>query len=209
MAGRGAAGAGAWPYAHLHPLSARRRQDVLRGMGCGVVRQHAGADEVRHHRTDQQSQMFDALWPEVLKWHRVLPDLWRNLWDVTSDHMKLKSDIETFVTARTARPEQPEAMQGIHSEHVLVVCDEAIGHRRTGVRGRPGRHEQRGCDDDPDRQSDTLVRVLLAHAEHRARAVVHAAGGGDRQPAGYEAVHRGDRAALRHGQQRISHPVPG
>jgi hypothetical protein len=73
------------------------------------------------------SQMFDALWPEVLKWHRVLPDLWRNLWDVTSDHMKLKSDIETFVTARTARPEQPEAMQGIHSEHVLVVCDEASG----------------------------------------------------------------------------------
>jgi hypothetical protein len=72
-------------------------------------------------------QLFDVLWPEVLKWHKTLPEAWQQLWDVTSDHIKLKSDPESFVTARTSRPETPESMQGIHSTHVLLVCDEASG----------------------------------------------------------------------------------
>ena len=66
-------------------------------------------------------QLFDVLWPEILKWHRTLPETWQKLWDVTSDHIKLKADVESFITARTSRPEQPEAMQGIHSTSVLLV----------------------------------------------------------------------------------------
>lgn len=72
-------------------------------------------------------QLFDVLVPEVMKWWKVLPPTWQSLWDVTSDHFKLKADPESFVTARTSRPETPESLQGVHSANVLLVCDEASG----------------------------------------------------------------------------------
>jgi hypothetical protein len=73
------------------------------------------------------AQLFDVLWPELMRWFNVLPEPWRKLWDKTSDHLTLKSDAESFITARTSRPEQPESLQGIHSAHVLIVVDEASG----------------------------------------------------------------------------------
>ena len=72
-------------------------------------------------------QLFDALYPELRKWFDRLPDGWRNLWDVTADHITLKADQECFITARTSRAETPEAMAGIHSDNVLLVADEASG----------------------------------------------------------------------------------
>lgn len=72
-------------------------------------------------------QLFDALYPELLKWFQKLPLSWRNLWVFTADHVTLKGDQESFITARTARPEQPEAMQGLHSPNILLVGDEASG----------------------------------------------------------------------------------
>ena len=35
-------------------------------------------------------QLFDALWPELVKWFGLLPQAWRMLWDITSDHITLK-----------------------------------------------------------------------------------------------------------------------
>ena len=72
-------------------------------------------------------QMFDVLWPELVKWFNLLPPGWRQLWDITSDHITLKADQECFITARTSRPDKPEAMAGLHSSHILLVADEASG----------------------------------------------------------------------------------
>lgn len=72
-------------------------------------------------------QLNDVLWPEIQKWFQRLPQGWRGLWNYTSDHITLKADAESFITARTSRPETPEAMAGIHSKHVLLVADEASG----------------------------------------------------------------------------------
>ena len=72
-------------------------------------------------------QLFDALWPELGKWFGRLPSGWRDLWDITSDHITLKGDKECFITARTSRSDRPEAMAGLHSDHVLLVADEASG----------------------------------------------------------------------------------
>lgn len=72
-------------------------------------------------------QLFDALIPETHKWFRRLPPTWRDLWEITSDHIRLKADAECFVTARTSRPEQPEAMAGLHSQSIMLVADEASG----------------------------------------------------------------------------------
>ncbi|HEY2416427.1 MAG TPA: DEAD/DEAH box helicase family protein [Steroidobacteraceae bacterium] len=72
-------------------------------------------------------QLFDVLYAEILKWFKQLPAPWQALWDTSSDHIKLKADPESFVTARTSRPESPESLQGVHSTSVLLVCDEASG----------------------------------------------------------------------------------
>jgi hypothetical protein len=72
-------------------------------------------------------QLYDVLVPETHKWFSRLPEAWRGLWDITADHIRLKADPECFITARTSKPEQPEAMAGLHSSHILLVADEASG----------------------------------------------------------------------------------
>lgn len=74
------------------------------------------------------AQLNDALFAEVLKWMRVLPDPIKVLFNDKSDRIELKARPEqSFFAARTARPEKPEALQGVHSENVLLVADEASG----------------------------------------------------------------------------------
>ncbi len=72
-------------------------------------------------------QLYDSLWSETTKWFTALPPGWRTLWDLQADHIRLKSNAECFISARTSRRDQPEALQGVHSDHVLLVCDEASG----------------------------------------------------------------------------------
>src|SRR6516164_1091001 len=72
-------------------------------------------------------QLFDVLVPETHKWFNKLPEGWRTLWDITTDHIRLKADPESFITARTSRADQPEAMAGLHSANILLVADEASG----------------------------------------------------------------------------------
>jgi hypothetical protein len=50
------------------------------------------------------------------------------LLEIKSDRIELKaSPEEAFISARTSRAEQPDALQGIHAEYVLLVVDEAPG----------------------------------------------------------------------------------
>lgn len=74
------------------------------------------------------AQLFDALYSEVLFWHRQLPEPLQALFECKSDRIELKAAPEaSFFSARTARAETPEALQGVHSENVLLVVDEASG----------------------------------------------------------------------------------
>lgn len=73
-------------------------------------------------------QLYDALWAEVRVIFDRLPPAWRDLWTITADRIALKaSPDETFVTARTARADKPEALQGLHAKHVMLAVDEASG----------------------------------------------------------------------------------
>ena len=49
------------------------------------------------------SQLFDALWPEFIKWLNILPSGWRDLWDIRSDRVTLKADQECFLSPREHR----------------------------------------------------------------------------------------------------------
>lgn len=72
------------------------------------------------------SQLFDALFAEVKRWVNALPEVLREAIEVFSDRIVLKAAPESsFMSARTSSADKPEALAGVHSEHVLLVCDEA------------------------------------------------------------------------------------
>jgi len=76
------------------------------------------------------SQLHDALGAEVRKWITVLPDVLKDQLEVFTDQIRLKaSPSESFISFRVSRPEKgsAEALQGVHSDHVLLVVDEASG----------------------------------------------------------------------------------
>ena len=73
-------------------------------------------------------QLYDALWAELRGWASRLPARWLELLEITADRMALKASPDmAFISARTSRAESPESLQGVHSDHVLLVIDEASG----------------------------------------------------------------------------------
>ncbi len=75
-----------------------------------------------------QGQLFDGLFSEVMLWRNELPEAMQDLFIFKANRIELKaSPAGSFFTARTARQEQPEALQGIHSKNVLIIGDEASG----------------------------------------------------------------------------------
>jgi phage terminase large subunit len=72
------------------------------------------------------AQLFDALFSELKSWINKLPPVLRDSFDVFSDKIAFKAAPESsFISARTSSSERPEALAGVHSEHVLLVVDEA------------------------------------------------------------------------------------
>jgi hypothetical protein len=73
-------------------------------------------------------QMTDGLIPEVQKWISRLPVWMRNSLEATSDRVVRKPHIKNhFISFRTARKENPEALAGVHADNVLIIVDEASG----------------------------------------------------------------------------------
>lgn len=73
-------------------------------------------------------QLTDILWKEIAVWLLRMPDKFKNLYEWNSEYLRIKSKPETwFARARTGRKENPEALAGVHGEHVFVVVDEASG----------------------------------------------------------------------------------
>ena len=71
-------------------------------------------------------QLFDALFAELKHWANRLPEPLRETLEVFTDRIAFKGAPESsFISARTSSAERPEALAGVHSEHVLLICDEA------------------------------------------------------------------------------------
>jgi phage terminase large subunit len=74
------------------------------------------------------SQLFDALFAELKRWINELPPAFHQAINVKSDRVEhVEAPSEMFISARTSRAETPEALAGVHSEHVMLVVDEASG----------------------------------------------------------------------------------
>ena len=77
-----------------------------------------------------RGQLEGALMKEVAKWVGKLPPQLQGLIEVKSMSVVLRAAPKrSSFEARTARPENPEALQGIHEEEgwVLIIVDEASG----------------------------------------------------------------------------------
>jgi hypothetical protein len=73
-------------------------------------------------------QMNDGLIPEVQKWLSRCPDWMKASIESISDRIVRKpSTRNNFISFRTARKENPEALAGVHAGHVLIIVDEASG----------------------------------------------------------------------------------
>lgn len=74
------------------------------------------------------SQMKDGLIPETKLWAQKLPDFLREQIDWTEDRIfRVEDRDNNFISFRTARADAPEALAGIHADHVMAIVDEASG----------------------------------------------------------------------------------
>lgn len=73
-------------------------------------------------------QMYDILWKELAVWRGRMPKKYGELYQWQSNHYRIVESPETwFARAATARKENPEALAGVHGDHVAFVIDEASG----------------------------------------------------------------------------------
>ena len=73
-------------------------------------------------------QMTDGLIPEISKWVSRLPSWMASQVEITSDRLtRLPNSKNNFISFRTARKENPEALAGVHAENVMIIVDEASG----------------------------------------------------------------------------------
>ncbi|HMH83651.1 MAG TPA: hypothetical protein VK531_12330 [Gemmatimonadales bacterium] len=75
-----------------------------------------------------EKQLYNALWAEVKKWEAKLPEALHDLIEIKHDRAELRERPGlSFTTCATSRAETPEALQGVHSDWVLLIGDEASG----------------------------------------------------------------------------------
>jgi phage terminase large subunit len=73
-------------------------------------------------------QLFDALASETKAWITKLHPSLQECIEVQSEKIMWRAaPNESFCSFRTSRPEKPEALAGVHSDHVLLIGDEASG----------------------------------------------------------------------------------
>ena len=73
-------------------------------------------------------QLNDILWSEVVKWANRMDPWYRAQFEITAEKVFHKDHPKTwFAVARTARRENPDALQGFHGEDLLYIVDEASG----------------------------------------------------------------------------------
>ena len=73
-------------------------------------------------------QLYDILWKEISVWLRRMPEEYQNLYEWSTAYVRMKVKPESwFARARTGRKENPEALAGVHGEHVLFIADEGSG----------------------------------------------------------------------------------
>lgn len=124
-------------------------------------------------------QLRDVLWGELSKWRRHAdeqsaargdhPRLWLSrLFTLTTESLYDPGARDWAALARTARPSNPDALQGFHADHLLFVLDEASGIHESIFEAAEGALSTPGARvlmlGNPTRTSGTFY---ASHHEHR------------------------------------------
>jgi hypothetical protein len=73
-------------------------------------------------------QLRDVLMAEIGKWLQRAHPWLRSQLTLHSMRLEVKgAEATQFLTARTARPESPDALQGLHAENMAYIIEEAFG----------------------------------------------------------------------------------
>ena len=77
---------------------------------------------------NSQDQLRDVVWPEIRKWRdRLDPGLAAQISIMADRIVRHSASDSSFAVARTASPDNPEALQGFHEDNLLFVIEEASG----------------------------------------------------------------------------------
>jgi hypothetical protein len=73
-------------------------------------------------------QLEDVLWAEISKWHGKMEPWFAQNIVIKADRVEVRGmGKNQFAVARTARKENPDALQGFHADNILFLIDEASG----------------------------------------------------------------------------------
>lgn len=73
-----------------------------------------------------QAQLRDVLWPEFSKWHGNMNERFKNMFTLSSEHIRCKAaPMDWFAVGRTSN--KPENVQGFHNTFLMIIIDEASG----------------------------------------------------------------------------------
>ena len=76
----------------------------------------------------KRDQLRDVLWSELAKWKGQMATAFAKRLVLNTERLCIYGHEETrFAVPRTARPENPDALQGFHAKNLLFVLDEASG----------------------------------------------------------------------------------
>lgn len=73
-------------------------------------------------------QLHDVLWTEAKKWIDKMPEHFQMFYEWTGSYIRATPDPKNWwARARTARVDNPEALQGLHAKDTLIIVDESSG----------------------------------------------------------------------------------
>ena len=73
------------------------------------------------------NQVQTLLWPEAMRWHSVMEPAFRSAIVISATQIQQAGNKECFAFAKAAVANNPQAFQGVHSQFVMFVFDEASG----------------------------------------------------------------------------------
>ncbi len=77
---------------------------------------------------NSQNQLRDNNWPEIAKWHKLLPEPLQKRVEIQSERVIINTSPESaFAVRRTATKQNSEALQGLRGAFSLYLIDEASG----------------------------------------------------------------------------------
>lgn len=140
LSGRRLQVGGIFPNQHeLLEAYGRRDRRIAKKSGHGVGKTTALSWCIVHHNVCRfpqktactaptKQQLWDALYAETVMWFDRLPPKLREVFEIKAESIHHRqAPKESFTTFKTASPDTPEALAGVHSEWVLLIGDEASG----------------------------------------------------------------------------------